>query len=196
MIKRSGGSSRLMAHRLATYDAEQAKMAGPVFEGAWRTRHGEAGAPKFAAAINPVPVFTATSAPPKEAYIPPVILKETKADAEARAAADRKRVVIAKAAAEFEVRRKAEEERIRRESAADAVWERAYAPSLEQLGSGQAKDDVWAKAWASTDTGRRALTQSLAAAKWEVAHKPAERDEVDVWARAYAGAAIAPAHRS
>ena len=40
IVSRSGGSSRLLAHRLETYDADEAKNVGSAFESAWRARHG------------------------------------------------------------------------------------------------------------------------------------------------------------
>lgn len=62
-----GGSRRLLAHRLATYDAAQAKAAGPHFEAQWRAHHTGrvvAAAPKpMSQPARAVPMPTASAVP-------------------------------------------------------------------------------------------------------------------------------------
>ncbi|AEG50763.1 membrane protein involved in colicin uptake [Sphingobium chlorophenolicum L-1] len=60
LAKRAGTSSRLMAHRLANYDAAQAKAAGPQFEAQWKAHRETTVGPATASQPKAQPV---TSAP-------------------------------------------------------------------------------------------------------------------------------------
>jgi hypothetical protein len=103
--------------------------------------------------------------PPSSAL--PVIAKAPQVSAEERAAAERTKAIIAKAAADFEVRRKAEEEKIIRRNASDAVWEKAYgvpkadvssvplAPLDEAGRRKAAADAVWDRANSSVAAARQ-----------------------------------------
>ena len=127
-LAKGRGSSRLLAHRLANFDAEQAKREGAGFEAAWKARHG-------ATATQPSsPKPVAVSAKPAAPAAPPVAASKPAAPVtppaiakELQAAADRQNAVIAKAAADFAARQKAEAEQVARRAAADAVWAKVNA---------------------------------------------------------------------
>lgn len=162
LAQRAGTSTRLLAHRLATFTADQAATAGPGFQAAWRARHGETASQPKPAVVVAKPAAPVASAPKPAAapVTPPAIA------AEVQAAANRKHAEIARAAAEFEARRKAEQEMAARRAASDAVWSRAYgAPS----GTGPAvrppvdarqaaSDAVWDRANAKLAATRAHMT--------------------------------------
>ena len=121
LAKRSGTSTRLLAHRLSTFTAEQAATEGPGFQAAWRARHGETGSqPKPAVAVTKSTAPAASAPKPSAPVTPPAIA------AEIQAAENRKRAEIARAAAAVEAKQKAEQEAVARRAAADSVWAKAY----------------------------------------------------------------------
>ena len=173
IVSRSGGSSRLLAHRLETYDADEAKNVGSAFESAWRARHGngvgqQASALPLAspAKVSPPPK-PAASAVPANTPTPPS--KGPEVTAEARAAAERKQAIIAQAALDFEANRKAEESKLQRQAAADGVWARAYGlpPEIEQPASPKPMDEAARRRAASDAVWDRANSR-VAASRGEV----------------------------
>lgn len=184
-----GGSSRLLAHRLATFDGEQAKLAGPAFERAWTARHGSGGKPTATQAGMSTPAPAGSVTKPKAAAVPPqtppAIAKELEAAAaEKRAAAERTQAIIAKAAAEFEAKRKADEEEARLNAAIDTTWARAYGlpHDLEAPARGTAAD-IWARAYAESADVPGSERAAIPARKEANSAVPAASD--DVWQRAY-----------
>lgn len=158
-----GGSARLMAHRLATFDADQAKRESPKFQEAWAARHnGRAPAMPEPAASALVAPITAVAARPVPAITPPVAASTPSAVDLARAAAIHSQIMTAQAKAEAEKLRATQEaitaETTRRRAAADAVWNKVNGLPADVVSAAgrtvdpkqAAADSVWDRAWASS----------------------------------------------
>ena len=153
LAKRGGGSVRLFAHRLATLSADEVKRESPALQEAWAARHGST-----PAASTPLAKQSSAAAAPAKA--PPA----SAAAIAARQAEEREKADIAEAAARSEVRRKAEDERIQRQNAADRVWARVYGaePRVEKRASPEPMDEAARRRAASDAVWDRANSRLAA----------------------------------
>ncbi|PSO12615.1 MULTISPECIES: hypothetical protein [unclassified Sphingobium] len=168
-----GGSARLMAHRLATFDAEQAKRESPKFQEAWAARRsGTASVTPGPVTSAPVTPITPVATAPVPDINPPIAASTPSAVDLARAAAIHSQIVTAQANAEVEKQRAAQEaataETARRRAAADAVWNKVNGfPADAARATGgtvdpkqAAADSVWDRAWASSPRNGHLVSQA------------------------------------
>ena len=159
LAKRGGGSVRLFAHRLATLSADEVKRESPALQEAWAARHGST-----PAASTPLAKQSSAAAAPAKAPAAEPLPQPSAAAIAARQAEEREKADIAEAAARSEVRRKAEDERIQRQNAADRVWARVYGaePRVEKRASPEPMDEAGRSRWLALARQRApSLQQSL-----------------------------------
>jgi len=159
LAKRGGGSVRLFAHRLATLSADEVKRESPALQEAWAARHGST-----PAASTPLAKQSSAAAAPAKAPAAEPLPQPSAAAIAARQAEEREKADIAEAAARSEVRRKAEDERIQRQNAADRVWARVYGaePRVEKRASPEPMDEAARRRAASDAVWDRANSRLAA----------------------------------